>query len=100
MPISLRLLIFQAEANSSDVTSALANKLEAADVAGLAVASDVTSALANKLESADIAGKLDASVFTTRKGVENAFITDLKDCLFVESTAGSGIEYDYSSLDL
>lgn len=88
------------KANSSDVTSALANKLEAADVAGFAVASDVTSALANKLESADIAGKLDASVFTTRKGAENALFSALKDALYIESGPSSGVEFDYTDLDL
>jgi hypothetical protein len=103
----------------TEADNLLADKLVASDISGLAVASDITLALADKadavnvydktaadalladkLVASDISGKLDASVFNTRKGVENAFITALKDGLFVESTAGSGIEYDYTDLDL
>ena len=92
------------KANSADVYLAsavdtlLSVKLVASDVAGFAVASDVTSALANKLESADIAGKLDASVFTTRVGAENALFTALKEALYIESGPSSGVEFDYTDL--
>ena len=91
---------------ASDVTSALANKLESADIAGLAVASNIytkteaDALLADKLEASDVSGKLATSVFNTRVGVENSFITALKDGLFVESYEGSGVEYNYSDLNL
>ena len=91
---------------ASDVSASLANKLEASDIAGLAVASNIytkteaDNLLSAKLESADIAGKLNASVFTTRVGAENALFSALKDALYIESGPSSGVEFDYSDLDL
>ena len=57
-----------------------------------------TSALASKLEAADISGKLDTSVHDARVTAENQFYNAMIESLYLESSVGSGTEFDYTGL--
>ena len=44
--------------------------------------------------------KVDSSTYQQRVAAENAFITALKDVLYIESSPGSNTEYDYTGLGI
>ena len=56
------------------------------------------SALASKLEASDIDGKLDTSVHDARVTAENQFYNAMIESLYLESSVGSGTEFDYTGL--
>ncbi len=56
------------------------------------------SALASKLEAADIAGKLNTSVHDARVTAENLFYVAMGESLYLESAVGSGTEFSYTGL--
>jgi hypothetical protein len=91
------------KADSSYVESRL-NTLDGskADASQLLTIQQDVSTARSIAEAAQLSAntKLDIGTYQARVAAENAFISALKDVLYIESSAGSNTEYDYSVLGL
>ena len=87
------------KAEQTYVDGALLSKANASDLQSI---QDTIGTVQNSVQSQQLLlnGKVDTSTYTQRVAAENAFITALKDVLYIESSAGSNTEYDYTGLGL
>jgi len=81
------------------INNLAASKANASDLLDLQQQVSPLSASVIGLQS-QVAAKQDATVAQQRVAAENAWISAVKDAVFIESAPGTGVEYDYSALAL